>query len=72
MKKLSIDELTRLAFVWAEQDRLTLADACCEKSPERAEAWDEYKQLKAYRAKRWGKTRMEQILETAKPVNIVH
>lgn len=70
VKRLPVDELTRLAFVWAEQDRSSLADAWPAGSPERAKCESQYQQLKAYRTKRWGRTRQEQIFETAKPVNV--
>ena len=62
VRRLGVDELTRRAFVWAEQDRSSLADAWGVGTPERAEAESEYQQLKAYRMKRWGRTRMEQLL----------
>lgn len=69
-RRLRVDELTRLAFVWAEQDRAAMADAWEEGSPERAEAESQYQQLKAYRTKRWGRTQMEAIL--SKPMKLVN
>lgn len=64
-----MDELTRLAFVWAEQDRAAMAEAWADGTPERAEAESQYAQLKAYRIKRWGRTQMEAIL--SKPMKHV-
>ena len=69
VRSLSVDELTRLAFIWAEQDRAAMAEAWAEGTPERAEAENQYQQLKAYRTKRWGRTQMEAILE--KPMKTV-
>jgi hypothetical protein len=54
VRRLNVDELTRLAFVWAEQDRAAMADAWPYGSDEHEEAKSEYQQLKAYRLKRWG------------------
>jgi hypothetical protein len=68
--KITIDELTRLAFLWAEQDRAALADAWPKGSPERAEAREMASRLKAYRTKRWGLTQMEVLLSKAKPRSI--
>ncbi len=65
---MSVDELTRLAFVWAEQDRASLADAWPRGSKERAAARAEYDKLKAYRTKRWGRTRGDALYENTKSV----
>lgn len=70
MKRLSVDELTRRAFIWAEQDRAGLADSWPVGSRERKKAQDQYEQLKAYRTKRWGRTKMEAILSTATTVGV--
>lgn len=66
---MSVDELTRLAFIWAEQDRSAMAEAWPAGSKERVKAWAHVKQLRAYRIKRWGKTKMETIMGTVKPAN---
>lgn len=65
-KSLRVDELTRLAFVWAEQDRAALANAWPQGTPERAEAESQYQQLKAYRMKRWGRTKMEALISKSR------
>lgn len=71
MKKLPVDELTRLAFVWAEQDRLSLADAWgMDKSPEGREAMSEAAQLRKYRMKRWGRTKGDTLLATGSAVSL--
>lgn len=62
-EKLSFDELTRLAFVWAEQDRASLADCWPPGSNERANSKSQYDQLKAYRLKRWGRTKGDELDE---------
>lgn len=69
--KLTDDELIRKAFIWAEQDRVSYAD-CWEKgSLERKEVEAQYVQLRAYRMKHWGKTKIESVLENAKPVKVM-
>ncbi len=55
-KRYPINELMRLAFIYAEQDRGSLAGCYTEGAPERDEAINLYEQLKAYRLKRWGRT----------------
>lgn len=69
-KKLSVDELTRLAFVCAERDRVSLADAWPEGTDEREQAEWQYAQIRAYRLKRWGRTRGEQELDAVRPVTL--
>lgn len=70
MKKTQEDELTRMAFLWAEQDRSSLADCWPLGSPERAEAREQAKQLRDYRLQRWGKTKLEGLIERSTPKNI--
>ena len=70
VRRLRVDELTRLAFVWAEQDRAGLADAWPRGSSERAECLDMVRQLRAYRMKRWGRTKLEAVLGSAKAVAV--
>lgn len=70
MRKLIQDELFFLAFVCAEQDRFALVDAWPKGTPERAKAQSEYDQLRAYRLKRWGKTKLEAMEAVATPVKI--
>lgn len=56
-KKLAVDELLRLACIFAEQDRETFIEAYekMPNDPARLEAEDVLKQIRAYRKKRWGK-----------------
>ena len=61
MKRPTVDELTRLAFCWAEQDRAALADAWPEGSSERAKTEAQLGWLKFYRLKRWGRTRGDDL-----------
>lgn len=73
-KKLTVDEMTRLAFVYAEQDRIGLLDAYsgCDSAEDvqfKAELRALIKQMREYRVKRWGKTQFEQITEGAKAVD---
>lgn len=64
-KRLSVDELTRLAFICGEQDRASLADCWPAGSPEREAAAWQAEQMREYRMKRWGRTNMEAMLERA-------
>lgn len=65
----SVDELTRLAFIWAEQDRAAMIDAWAKDTPERAKATNQRNQLRAYRLRRWGRTEMEAL--EAKPMKLM-
>lgn len=62
LMKTKIDELTRLAFVWAEQDRQSLADCYPEGAKEKKKHRAEAKQLRDYRIKRWGYTKLDRIM----------
>jgi hypothetical protein len=64
MKKIPVDELLRLACLYAEQDRESFIDATNGSDPEYAAEQAEFvRQLRAYRLKRWGKTQSEVMLE---------
>ena len=65
VKKLTVDELTRRAFIWAEQDRAAMVNCWPPVSPERQEAKDECDQLHKYRVKRWGRTKLEAAMDGA-------
>ena len=64
------DELTRLAFICGEQDRRSFADCWPPKSKERKAAAKLADAMHAYRVKRWGRTKLEAVLDGAKPVSI--
>ncbi len=70
--KLSVDELLRRACIYAERDQQEYAAAIAHTdSPEgKAEVEAFLRQLRAYRKKRWGKTRLEVAIESAEPVPI--
>lgn len=70
--KLAVSELTRLAFLWAEQDRQGLVEAYPRNSTEPAvvEARNMVNQLRAYRLKRWGRTQHEADMDTAVSVPV--
>jgi hypothetical protein len=70
MPRLTIDELTRLAFIYGEQDRMGLADACGFDTRDGKRALSVAKQMRAYRMKRWGKTALEATMGTVKSVSI--
>ena len=63
-KKYTVDELLRLACIYAQQDRETLAGCCAEDDPAGIEARNLAQQIAAYRLKRWGKTKLESVMET--------
>jgi hypothetical protein len=65
VKKLTVDELTRRAFIWAEGDRESFALCCKKGSAERENAASEARQLREYRIKKWGSTALEQAIAEA-------
>jgi len=72
-KKLPVDELLRLACVYAERDQESYADAVRDSPGDEAyyqEAMDFVAQIRAYRTRRWGRTRMEYALNDLVPVSI--
>jgi hypothetical protein len=70
MKKIPVDELLRLACIYAEETQREFASCNGEGTPEYAEAMEFVGQLHAYRVKRWGKTELEGILEKAVPTDV--
>lgn len=71
-KKLPVDELLRLACIYAETDQEEHARCIAHTDDEEDKAKTEafLKQLRAYRLKRWGKTKLEAAMEKMKPVSI--
>jgi len=67
--RFPVDELTRLAFIYAEQDREAFVEACGNQ-PEGKEAAELVKQLRKYRTKRWGKTQYESDIENADVLDV--
>lgn len=73
-KRLTVDELLRLACLYAEQHQLDYAVAIAGTGDD----WDEtkaeteqfIKQVRAYRLKRWGKTKLEGAMDNMKPVTV--
>ena len=65
---MKTSELLRKACIYAEQDRLGLIDVYSgnPEEPVVADAFQFLKELKAYRIKRWGKTKLEVELEGGK------
>lgn len=68
-KKYTVDELTRLAFVHAEDDRRSMADAQGDNEYGR-EQLELAEAMYRYRMKRWGKTQGEVDLEGCTLVDI--
>lgn len=66
-KKRSVGQLTRLAFIWAEGDRIALMDAYehMQEDETYKEAFDDLKELRAYRLRRWGRTKLEAAIADA-------
>ena len=68
---MTVDEMLRLACIYAERDQCDFllaiedADELLEKDTK-----DFIKKIRAYRLKRWGKTKMERLLEKAKYVKV--
>ena len=73
MNKLPVSELLRLACIFAEQDREEFLRSYSHipGDPEAAEAREYLEQLKAYRLKRWGKTRLEGAIEAGTPKTLL-
>lgn len=70
--KIKVDELLRLACIYAEDDRLDFVAAVRESDPDLAAETVEFlTQLRAYRLKRWGKTKREDIMATATEMRII-
>ena len=71
-KKLPVNELLRLACIYAEQDRAAFVAAHegMEEDPACQKAIDYLKQLRAYRDRRWGKTALEAELDTYESVPV--
>lgn len=65
MKKLTVEELTRRAFIWAEGDRESFSQCWPDGSSEKLEATDMARQLREYRMKRWGATAVETSISKA-------
>lgn len=64
-KKRTVNELTRLAFIYAELDRDSMAK-CCQPGDEYGQRQAQLaKEFREYRIKRWGKTQLEVDLENA-------
>jgi len=67
---MTTSEMLRLACWYAEMDRLTYLDAIsnCRKDPAYEKDYKETEafiaQLRAYRQKRWGKTKGDSLLES--------
>ena len=70
VKKLPIDELLRLACIYAETDReeyqRSIEGAGMEDEKAKTAAF--LKQLREYRLKRWGRTSLEAAMDEMKPV----
>lgn len=73
MAKLKVDELLRLACIYAETDRQEFLDCiahCKEDADTIEETKDFLSQLRAYRLKRWGKTKLEAATERMTAVQV--
>lgn len=66
--KFTEDQILRMACLYAEQDRESFLQAYSHmpRDPAAVKARAFLKTLRAYRLKRWGKTKIETELETAK------
>jgi len=72
-KKLPVDELLRLACIYAERDQEAYVDATrdCPDDKEFHDLAEAFvHQIREYRTRRWGRTRLEDCLETMKPASI--
>ncbi len=71
-KKLTVDELLRLACICAESEReeFVAAHSHIPNDPAAEEARKYLKQLRAYRNKRWGRTGLEKMIDEAEPITV--
>lgn len=69
-KKLSVDEMLRLACIYAEQDRESLiaAHSHMQDDPACVRAKEFLEQLREYRKRRWGKKIARDAFDGAKSV----
>ena len=69
-KKLPVDELLRLACIYAEQDRrdFLAVYAAMPDDPAAIEAKEYLSQLRAYSRKRWGRQPLDAVLDTMSPM----
>lgn len=68
--RIPVDELTRLAFIYGEQDRRSYAESYPRDATEYILAKNEANQMHAYRVKRWGLTQLEADIATATTVDV--
>lgn len=70
--KLLVDELLRLACIYAERDQFEYLRAISRSGDEKeiADTKAFIRQLVAYRKKRWGKTKLEEVIESGTPTPI--
>lgn len=70
-KRIPVDELTRLAFIYAQQDREAMLSCVSESSDEYKKVEELVEQLRNYRLKRWGRTKFECDFDNARSVSVV-
>lgn len=71
-KKLSVDELLRLACIYAERNQEAFLDSMKNMPDDKyyKQAEDFVDQIRKYRTKRWGRTILENIMLKCVPVSI--
>lgn len=69
--KYTIDELLRLACIFAERDQEEYLRCVSDSDSDEVEKTKDYlKQLRSYRMKRWGRTKLEAKLAEAVPMDV--
>lgn len=66
--KLSASEILRRACISAEQNELSFAESVSNDAKLYEETMDYVRQLRAYRIKRWGRSRLEKQLDAISSV----
>ena len=70
---MKVDDLLRLACIYAESDREALVAAYSNMpdDPVAIDAREFLRELRAYRKKRWGKTKLERIIDQSQETEIM-
>lgn len=69
---MTVSEMLRLACIYAERDQLEFVRCVKESDPDvAAETLKFVERLRAYRLKRWGKTKLEKAMDKATAVNVM-
>ena len=72
MKKLSVDELTHLAFLSAESDIGAFLAGMYDSDTRYEETKSLYEQIRSYRLKRWGRSTRDRVFDSLVQADVRH